>query len=300
MLLLSRGVGDATGLIELLNPLECILCLFHSRLKPVPINVFDEIVSRICELLRSNLDRTELFVKSFRDVVEVLGRDPYDNVREQLNTRGLKLARTLLGKRLDVKTILELIALGNILDVDMPDHRLEVESLKLTRTGALHFIPTNITDLVEKSKRVAIVLDNAGEAVVDIVLAHKLKEHGKEVVLVARSGRYEIDVIVDDVKKLLERLGLEFEVRGTGSDYPVFHSEKCYDILHDVDLVVAKGIANLESYLVGKAKDLEGKVVLVLSAKCKPIARLLGVNLKDHVVIWDKYLLELYSKVKCS
>jgi uncharacterized protein with ATP-grasp and redox domains len=141
--------------------------------------------------------------------------------------------------------------------------------------------------LVESAELIAYLLDNSGEAVVDILAAHALASRGARVVLVARSEPYEVDVTMGEAARLLRelrgRLGLRgrVEVVGTGSAYPAPATGRVggrvAELLASADAVVSKGIANLEA-LMEYCSVEPWKTVVALRAKCSPIARLLGVE----------------------
>lgn len=148
--------------------------------------------------------------------------------------------------------------------------------------------------ILDEANLVAYLLDNSGEAVVDIVAALRLSMDGREVVLVAREEPYELDVTVDEARQLLVQVARRLRastkrvrVIGTGSAYPGFAtglvSNRVVYLLVDADAVVSKGIANYEA-LLEYCSIAPDKAVVALRAKCPPIARILGAELDEAVV----------------
>ncbi|BEP17427.1 hypothetical protein PYJP_07790 [Pyrofollis japonicus] len=200
------------------------------------------------------------------------------------------VAAKILGEK-RLADVVGLAALANSVDIWLPGR----EEKGLVLEG---YVRINDRERVERilgrAGLVAYLLDNAGEAVVDILVALRLAQEGKEVVLVARSQPYELDVTVDDVNKLLVEIGRRLRmstrnirVIGTGSAYPApatgYVANRVAYLLVDADAVVSKGIANYEA-LGEFCSIVPDKTIVALRAKCPPIARLLGANLDDAVV----------------
>lgn len=278
--------GDGGGLAgiarrnRLLEYPTCVDCLFHSRKL-----LDEESLRRIALRTRS---RTELFVETFLATGEDLnGR------RTQLNQKYLKLVPHLKPHLEDARTMLSLSALGNSLDHNMKwwgDKGVELDE-SLSRLLNTAVVDHRAQKALEEAGSLAILLDNSGEAVMDIAIALALARRGVRVALVARSGVYEIDVDAPTVRGLLaevaDTLGWREALAGvsiveTGSVYPAPASRslppRTAEVLRSVDLVVSKGIANAEA-LLDSCQPQPERTIVALTAKCPPIARLFQVPL---------------------
>ncbi len=223
-------------------------------------------------------NRTEIFVESFDWVSKYLSEeDPCRDKKESV----MKSVRLNLVSG-DIKWMLELSAMANSVDVLMPDYdggdRVELEGHVVYR------VKGDPIEELREAERIAILLDNAGEHLVDVELARVLRESGKEVVLVVRSLPYEVDVTPEDLGPV------DFEVMETGSRYTFFYT--LLDRQGEFDLIISKGIANLES-LLDTVDSVKTPVLALFRAKCLPLARLFKVKLGDAVITDLKYVREL-------
>jgi len=277
---------------RLLDSTHCIECFIHNRVK---IARDDEARRRLLELLRREMYRTELFVEGYR--IATGGIDLYRESRARLNEAVLRVVKRVYEECRDVERWLTVLAAANMVDVNMPWHRFSTEMLlsELSRLSMSVRVPREAVRLVEGSRSIALLLDNAGEAVVDIAFAIYAAQSGRRIYLVARSEPYEVDVTINEVRELLERvaevlgIGVGSEVRtvGTGSSYPApaypHVDEECIEVLKRVDVVISKGIANAEAII--EYGSLEpSKTILLLRAKCPPIAKLFGVEMGSPIV----------------
>ncbi len=223
--------------------------------------------------------RTRAFTETYARISG--NRDMLVGVKDRLN-------REALGYRIAIgsyRDMLELIAMANSVDWRMRGY----SSLGVDLGSRRVFVDDRVVEQVESADTVVVALDNAGEAVVDLQAAGWLASRGHRVYIVAREYPYELDVTAREASILAGILGLEgVEVLSTGSMYPPLYlprlDARVLDVLRGADVVIAKGIANLEAGLESwSMKDAE-RVVVALRAKCEPVARLLGVGPGDPVV----------------
>ena len=133
--------------------------------------------------------------------------------------------------------------------------------------------------------RVLYLLDNAGEAVFDREVMRSLTHRGTKVTAVVRQ-----DAVLNDVTpREAERLGL-FEVatvtttRSPGYGLSAFvDSDWSATLFGAADIVIAKGVANLESL---SHRRLPCPVLFLYRAKCEPSARAGGAARGSTVVWW--------------
>ncbi len=267
--------GDAAGLARLvtrfLEPPVCVECFLHAR-EGLP-----------GEALRGFLERepsrTRAFFESYRLLAAARGSTR--GLREALNEAALKALPGLLPRlRSGPEALLGEVARANGVDFRM---------LWDTRARGEPLVDPRAVEALRGARRVAWVLDNAGEAVVDVAAALILASRGVEVTLTAKGEEYEVDVTAEEAAGLVERvaglLGLSpglVRVVSTGSIYPaVFRREasrEAVEALERADVVISKGIAAFEA-LTEECWPSPSRVVVALTAKCPPVAGALGVEL---------------------
>jgi uncharacterized protein with ATP-grasp and redox domains len=269
--------GGITGF--LLDPDTCFECLFWGRWR---LGINAEEIRRIAKEARG---RTEAFVETYRRTYRN-GVDPFADVRARLNSSMALHARELLWLTSSSPLkALSYAAAANSVDVWVPGREL---AARVDLEGEVRACcGEEIEELIESADLIVYLLDNSGEAVIDMLVAHALTSRGAKVVLVARSEPYEVDITEGEAAKLLEMLKRTLklrgvvEVAGTGSAYPAPAADKVrtevVELLAAADVVVSKGIANLEA-LMEYCSVEPWKTVVALRAKCSPIARLLGIE----------------------
>ncbi len=256
-----------------LDPVRCTFCLVYSRLKPLMDR--PDLSTRMLAFLEEAMERGDPLPKMFEESYEyqslLLGQpDPLRRVKKLLNQ---KFSYLISGLRLEVmslKSLLETMAKANTVDIDMPGYSpgRDVGTLG----GTVHWIPNGAHSLVEEAETLALVLDNAGEAVVDLAVAGELARRGYRVWLVARGEAFETDVTVEEVREMMP--GNVEGLVSTGGRHSAFSpkaSREARSVLERADVVIAKGIANMEA-LLNHPGNLARKTLLLLRAKCGPVA----------------------------
>lgn len=273
--------------MKLLDSRLCLDCYTSSRID----RVHDSERKRLLMELLENVERrTELFVESHPIV---FSEDAFRSVKEELNSVALNALSDLY--RDDVDYLLRLSCAANAVDISNPWYEGFdlVDELGHAMDRIVGGVD-RVARILEKAREIAVLLDNAGEAVVDIALGLALAERGAKVYLVARSASYEVDVVENEVRDLVNRVAeaLSIEVGdvhvvGTGGRYPAPARGKVSnvvtDLLRRVDVVISKGIANLEAFIDYGFEHPE-KVVLLVKSKCPPIAKLLNASLGTPVI----------------
>jgi len=229
--------------------------------------------------LEGEPSRTRAFFESYKLLAG--GSSLTGDVRRGLNRAALEaLPRLYPGLVGGLRGLLGEVARANGVDFRM-----------LWDTGARGepVVDSAAVEALRGARRVAWVLDNAGEAVVDVAAALVLASRGVEVVLTAKGEEYEVDVTAAEVEELVGRvagvLGVDpggVRVVSTGSMYPAVYrgeaSEEAVAALEEADVVIVKGLAAFEA-LTEECWPPQSKAVVALTAKCPPVASLLGVDL---------------------
>lgn len=241
---------------------ECLACILHARPGLSP--------GEALEMIRR--DRTQAFVETYARLAT--NGDPLKSLKQELNERVSSLAQGLEPR--GYGGALALMAAANGVDWGMRDYTYRVEDL--VDPSGVKWIPSRgaAAGMLRDARRVAVVLDNAGEAVVDLIVARWLEERGHKVTLVAREEPYEVDVTRGEAEDLAGRHGISLEIVSTGNRYPAFHhkaSTEARKLLASVDLILSKGIANYEAATEAGDTLILEKTIFLLRAKCHPIAR---------------------------
>ncbi len=273
---------------RLLDPDLCVKCYLGTRAAMAPGR------SGLEGLLAETRGRTELFVESYNRLFR--GRDPLASLKDRLNRDALKLLDNVAELLKDPVQGLGVVALANSVDVWMPWHKgggigeqsIEGEAVYLEARETL-------ARLLSSASSAVVLLDNAGEAVIDIAYTLlALTPHIPRTYLVARGEPYETDVTAEEAKALLrvvaDRLGIPpagVEVVSTGSSYPGpaegFAAHEAVELIRTAGLVISKGVANLEALAEYRCVERH-RVIVAFRAKCPALAMIYGVPLGTAVV----------------
>ncbi len=225
-----------------------------------------EILRCVEEGFAEGLSAIKLGVRCFSRLCELTGcEDPYREAKAQLHHTALKFLKAG-GVSNEPASLAKLALAGNSLDPCVVGYKVEelTSSVDVDESSL-----RKLVDALSASRRVLYVLDNMGEAVFDALLARWLCSEGKQVVVVAKGKPFETDVTLADVKRFqLAELFGDVEFRYTRDANPVFLSES-RDLLEDMDLVIAKGLANYEGFLEA---PVETPSALLLKVKCPVLA----------------------------
>jgi len=261
----------------------CKLCLIFSRTKDLVAlgypDAIPKLLVKLAKLIEGENSRTKAFAEAFEYIKTLTGsQDPYAEIKKNLREIGKRVARNaekyLEAVNWDIREALRISAAANIIDTSVLGYEYS-KGLE----EALQDKPI-IEDSVElrKDREIYLVLDNAGEAEIDKLLAKSLIKHGYRVTLVVREKAYEIDETIDT----FESEGLEV-IATPSSLSPILFIDRGF--------VIAKGIANAEAYAeYGKVESLH-----LLRAKCDVISRLLGVPKNSVLILSGASVKKLFS-----
>ncbi|MEM1915511.1 MAG: ARMT1-like domain-containing protein [Candidatus Nezhaarchaeales archaeon] len=281
---------------------ECIPCILDVRRRELEFleleeeeasKVMIEVTKYMSKILSANMNVTRLASLVYRRFKELTLKDPYFYIREralsmfnEIKDFCLRVVDRLEGyKRFNEAVKLSL--LGNSFDYGVaefepPELRSIAELL-----NSMIIEKDQVPQLYEMSKAAKIVflLDNVEELPFDYVLLSELKKLGSRVTVIAKSGTFQNDTTIDDARmvglhKLVDRL---IESGSDGSS--VFLDEVSEEVKEELttsNLIIAKGMAHYE-YIADT--PLKAKTFFLLRAKCKAIARDLGVNVGSYVVL---------------
>lgn len=292
---------------------ECITCQLQVRYREIAmmfsnenerIEVMRKIVEELNKLTSFCINRndprcvpTYIATELFRVIKRSTGvADPYINSKIDAHRKLLDVYREarefilrLGGFRDRILMALRFSLVGNMLDMGVVNYRppevdrLLKEAIELQIYGDV----SRALELIEKAENVVMILDNAGEAVLDRLLAEVLRNKGKNVIAIIKGGAFQNDVSVNDV--YYAELEKSFSsVIDTGSDASsVFLSDvkkEVVDAIWSADVIISKGMANYE-YLTEVEHLIEKPIIYMFVAKCNPVSMNSRVPLGKPAII---------------
>jgi uncharacterized protein with ATP-grasp and redox domains len=277
--------------------LECIPCFVRQAFDAVSL-VTDDQKSRE-RILRQILFRmaNESFEKTppsvGGDIHRIVRRlsgdsDPYLEIKKDSNMLAMKLMPSLKeliqGSKDPFETAVRLAIAGNIIDSEQGDQISEQKirnavSQCLDQRVSKHTI-NQLKEEIGKASNILYVADNAGEIFFDRLLIEEL--NGCHITFVVRGAPIINDALKDDAR--MAGLDTLVEVVENGSDVPGTIVEECSDdfkrYFMEADLVIAKGQGNYDAL-----SDEEKKIFFLLQAKCPVVARDIGCEEGDMVIV---------------
>lgn len=260
---------------------------------PEAFKICLEVVQTLPKLLEETRYTTKIATELYRLVRRRLGVDPYGDDKEAANKWALKILPSIISMLDKIEDPLErfraavrLSLVGNAIDMGVSGYQFSLEDLeKAFETIRLEVDDTaEAYDKAKKASKVLYLCDNTGEIVLDRLLVREFKRLGVSVKVVVRSEPYQNDATVEDAYKS----GIAFEADGLvaagDGTYlsPNLLPKPFLEELKDSDLVVLKGMANYENLILLRQVRDSG-YFLLLKAKCRPIAKSLGVELGGYV-----------------
>ncbi len=235
----------------------------------------------------SNIIGTEVH----RNIKELTGNnDPYSRERETSNDIALEFlpqVEGVLGDGKNLKNYIKVAIAGNVLDFGALGLEIDMESLIV---NTMEKNPTldhsnELEKELKKSKTVLYLADNIGEIVFDKIFIEKIKEYDVEVTVALKERPILNDACINDALKI--GLNQVAKLTSTGTDsIGIIEgdvSTEFMEIFNKSDMIIAKGLGNYEG--LGEMDLMDKPVFCLLNAKCRPVAREIGVELGDNVVL---------------
>jgi damage-control phosphatase, subfamily I len=175
---------------------------------------------------------------------------------------------------------------GSVLDFGALGLEIDMESF-LVKTMEKNPTLDHSNELekeLQKSKTVLYLADNIGEIVFDKIFIEKINEYGVEVTVALKEKPILNDACIDDALKIGLNQVAKLTSTGTDSIGVIERdiSPEFMEVFHKSDMIIAKGLGNYEG--LGEM-DLDKPVFCLLNAKCQPVARDIGVEVGDNVVL---------------
>ena len=277
----------------------CLPCMVHRAYREVCYATEDpelrlKVMVEVARLLAREFgpDAVPAIVGTKRDrLIKALtgNPDPYKAVKEHSNQAALRLvpwAREQIEKaggpyeRFRRACLFAIV--GNAMEFDILGHRFSLDDLagmlaEAERNLAIDDIRA-IYEEARGAKEILYLTDNAGEIAFDALLVRELRALGPEVVVAVKAEPCINDALMEDALAVgMDRAASQLITTGTDTVGLVLEwaSPECRRAYEEADLVVAKGMGNIETLT---EYEHDKPVAFLLFTKCETIANHLGVR----------------------
>lgn len=279
---------------------ECAPCFLRQAKEALDLATDDqslkmEIMEELVEVVYNDFNKEAVSnvvgTKIHRIIKDkTLNEDPYLLEKRKGNEIAFKFLpkiKEILKEENGLETYIKAAIVGNIIDFGALGVDFDIENgiiENMEKEIALNQV-FELENELRSTKNVLYLADNNGEIVFDKLLIEKLKEYGVDVTVALKEKPILNDAGIEDAIQI----GLDevAELVSTGTDsIGILYadiSEEFKEIFKESDMVISKGLGNYEGLT---AMELGNKPVFcLLNAKCNPIAKDIGVNLGDNVVL---------------
>ncbi|HNR25437.1 MAG TPA: ARMT1-like domain-containing protein [Methanobacteriaceae archaeon] len=279
---------------------ECAPCFLRQAREALDLATDDEelklkITSQIIDLISQRFHpgapANEIGTDMHRTIKkETDNPDPYHRERKISNEIALKFlpeVKKLLKEDSSLKSYLKAAIAGNLLDFAALGLDVDMEALVLSAMHQELKIDhsSQLEEELKKAQNVLYLADNVGEIVFDRLLLEKLEEYLVKVTVALKKKPILNDACLEDALEIGLDEVADLTTTGTDSVGVIYKdvSLEFLELFYHSDLIIAKGLGNYEGLT---EMDLKNKPVFCLfNAKCPPIAREVGVEVGDSVVL---------------
>jgi len=226
-----------------------------------------------------------------RKVYEVLGdEDPYKELKDYANRITMEylseISKVIEGSDDTFKAAAKASIIANTFDYGVMGHEVSDSSFfDYFREKFNEKLKIDDLDVIrEKCKgKVVYLTDNSGEIVVDRLFMEKIKKICERLTVVVRGRPIISDATYEDaIFAGVDEVADEILTNGKGA-IGIFEPELPEETkkrIYEADIIIAKGMANYECL---SESDLP--IAFLLTAKCEPVARSIGVDVGDMVAM---------------
>ncbi|MBO8181702.1 MAG: DUF89 family protein [Archaeoglobus sp.] len=226
-----------------------------------------------------------------RRVYEVLGdEDPYKKLKDQANKITMQylpeIKKAIENSKDRFKAAAKASIIANTFDYGVMGH--EVSDSKFLEFFLEKFeerLKIDDLDLImEKCRgKVVYLTDNCGEIVVDRLFMEEIKKLCERLTVVVRGRPIISDATYEDaIFAGVDKVADEILTNGKGA-IGIFEPELPEETrkrIYEADIIVAKGMANYECL-----SESTLPIAFLLTAKCEPVAKSIGVDVGDMVAM---------------
>ncbi|AXV38046.1 MAG: hypothetical protein CIT01_07460 [Methanobacterium sp. BRmetb2] len=278
---------------------ECASCFLRQAREALDLATSDESLK-----MDVTTDITKVLCSKFHDkaVNNVIGteihrliknrtnnNDPYQNEREICNDIAMKylpVIKEAVKTEDDLESYIKASIIGNLLDFGALGVDMDTEALinKTMHNGLAVNHVDKLESALKNAKNVLYLADNVGEIIFDKILIKKLKDYDVNITVALKEKPILNDACVEDALKI--GLGEFADLKSIGTDsigiiYPET-SEEFKEIFNNADMIIAKGLGNYEGLT---ELESDKPIFCLLNAKCNPVAKDIGVNMGDNVIL---------------
>jgi len=276
---------------------RCLCCILNRRLNEIYNSKLNEeeklraqrYMIRKCSLLiRKDLTTVELASVLYSELKKLIkDEDPYKNFKEStykiINdfSKNFENQISKLNREERFKKILAVSAFMNFLDPSTNFGLSPKEGLKkLAHSKLAKDESKTLLVYLNKIRGVLFILDNAGEAPIDLLLVKELSKMGISIKILAKGKPYQNGITYDEAIKLgfanygsliSTETDSEGIIEGLVPDHIV-------ELLERTDLIIAKGVANFESIYYKRPKTPSFHI---LATKCEVMSKIVGTKLGE-------------------
>ncbi len=275
---------------------ECVPCLLKRCLYEAELvdeqkkqEVIEAATSILNERFNEGSVSAEVATEVHGKAYQILNTDdPYSDVKEKSNVAAVKLlprAKEIAKKGLREAIVVSIA--GNVLDfgyrddIDSPEY-LTQEFENIIDQGLAQDDTEKIEALLEKGKEVVYFTDNTGEIVFDTLLLRKLKDYDIHLTVVVKEEPILTDATMEDALRYdIDKIADQLETTGgyaVGVDFDLL-PEKVEKKLERADLIIAKGMANWESF----SETDYSPIAFLTRSKCEPVSKTMGVPYDENI-----------------
>jgi uncharacterized protein with ATP-grasp and redox domains len=279
---------------------ECAACFLRQSKEALDLATDDEelkmdITEELVKIVSENFRRggvsNVIGTQIHRTIKNKTGNnDPYRKEREISNDiacQYIPMVEKLIEEDSSIKNYLKVAIAGNVIDFGALGLDTDMESLIVTTMQKEPAIDdsTELETELETADTVLYLADNIGEIVMDKILIKKLADYDVDITVALKEKPILNDACMEDALKI----GLDevSKLTTTGTDSIGIISEDVSSEFMakfmESDLIIAKGLGNYEG--LGEMDLNDKPVFCLLNAKCKPVARDIGVEVGDNIVL---------------
>lgn len=279
---------------------ECAPCFLRQAREALDLATDDrelklKITSQLTDLISQRFHpgapANEIGTDMHRTIKKETGnQDPYRQERAKSNDIALKFLpqiKKVLKEDPSLKNYLKAAIAGNLLDfaalgldVNMEAMILSAMQKELTIDNSLE-----LEDELKKARNILYLADNVGEIVFDKLLIEKIQEYQVMVTVALKEKPILNDACLEEALDIGLDGVADLTTTGTDSVGVVYKdvSSEFLELFYHSDLIIAKGLGNYEGLTEMNLKNKP--VFCLLNAKCPPVAREIGVEVGDNVVL---------------
>lgn len=279
---------------------ECAPCFLRQAREALDLATDDEklkleITSQLTDLIgqrfQPNASANEIGTEMHRTIKRETGNhDPYHQERAKSNEIALKFlpqVKKILKEDPSLKNYLKAAIAGNLLDFAALGLDIDMEAMILSAMQKELTVDNSpeLEEELKKGRNVLYLADNVGEIVFDKLLIEEIQKYEVKVTVALKEMPILNDACLEEARDIGLDEFADLTTIGTDSVGVVYKdvSSDFLELFFRSDLVISKGLGNYEGLT---EMDLKDKPVFCLfNAKCSPIAREIGVEVGDNVVL---------------